>query len=288
MPRAPQRKRFPALLAAGALVWAAHGHTQEAARPGTDLNLAHPTAVVTAKRERHTIAGLVTHQEGAKSFKHGIAIFPGYPSILRLREEGGQAVFELRGNFLVRSRRHWLDEETLVVVVDAPSDQWTTFHQFFREDPRYGADVAALLAEVGRRYPVEGWTFVGTSEGSVSAFHAARMNPRLARRTILTASLFLPSRNGPGLSAVAWSELSSDLLWVHHEDDPCTFTSYRDAARFSRRTAKPLLTVRGGGPWRGAACEAFTAHGFVGAERETVEAMRSWVKTGVVPADLKL
>ncbi|MBL8379446.1 MAG: hypothetical protein JNM79_16375 [Burkholderiales bacterium] len=264
------------------------GHAQEMPRPATDLNLAHPTAVVTANRDRYTIAGLVTHKEGASSFKHGIAIFPGYPGIMRLREEGGRPAFDLRGNFLVRSRRHWLDEETLVVVLDAPSDQWTNFRQIFREDPRYGADVAALLAEVGRRYRVEDWTFVGTSEGSVSAFHAARMNPQLARRTILTASLFLPSRNGPGLSSVAWAELSSELLWVHHEDDPCTFTSYRDAARFSRRTGKPLLTVRGGGPWRGAACEAFTAHGFAGAERETVQAMRTWVKTGVVPADLRL
>ena len=43
--------------------------------------------------------------------------------------------FDLRGNFLVRSRRHWLDEETLAVAVDAPSDQWATFSQTFRETP---------------------------------------------------------------------------------------------------------------------------------------------------------
>jgi hypothetical protein len=86
---------------------------------------------------------------------------------------------------------------------------------------------------------------------------------------------------------VTWAELSTELLWVHHEDDPCTYTSYRDAREFSQRTRKPLLTVRGGGPGRGAACEAFTAHGFVGVERETVIAMRSWVKTGVIPADVK-
>lgn len=48
----------------------------------------------------------------------------------------------------------------------------------------------------------------------------------------------------------------------------------------------PLLAVRGGGPERGPACMAFTAHGFVGVERETVLAMRGWVKTGAVPPDL--
>jgi len=252
-----------------------------------DPNLAHPTSVVTAKRDGYTISGLVTHLQGAKTFKHGIALFPGHPGIMKLREEGGQPKFEQRGNFLVRSRRHWLDQETLVLVVDAPSDQWATFTQHFRETRRYGADVEALLVEVGRRYPVEDWTFVGTSEGSVSAFHAARMNPRLARRTILTSSLFQSTRNGPGLSWVNWADLAADLLWVHHEADPCAYTSYRDARQFSQKSRKPLLTVRGGGPGRGGACEAFTAHGFVGVEPQTVIAMRSWVKTGVVPADMK-
>jgi pimeloyl-ACP methyl ester carboxylesterase len=165
---------------------------------------------------------------------------------MRLREESGQPRFELRGNFLVRSRRHWLDDETLVVVVDAPSDQWATFHQLFRESSRYGADVAALLKEAARRFGVEDWTFVGTSEGSVSAFHAACMNPGLARRMILTASLFQASRNGPGLSKVTWDGVSARLLWVHHEDDPCTYTSYRDAQVY-RKKPQPS---RYGSRWR--------------------------------------
>jgi pimeloyl-ACP methyl ester carboxylesterase len=262
------------------------GHAQREASAGTDPNLSHPTHVVTVKLNGYTISGLVTLLQDGKTFKYAIALFPGHPGIMRLREENGQPKFELGGNFLVRSRRHWLDEETLVVVVDAPSDQWTTFSHHFRETPRYAADVEALLKEIGRRYSVEDWTFVGTSEGSVSAFHAARMNPQLVRRTILTASLFRPTRNGPGLSAVKLDELSAQLLWVHHEDDPCPYTSYRDAQEFSRRSRKPLLTVRGGGPGRGEACQAFTAHGFVAVERETVMAMRSWVKTGAVPADL--
>jgi hypothetical protein len=168
--------------------------------------------------------------------------------------------------------------------VDAPSDQWSTFDQRFREHPRYGADVAALLKEVAQRHGVEDWTFVGTSEGSVSAFHAARMNPGLARRIILTASLFQATRNGPGLSRVTWEGLSAPILWVHHENDPCTYTPYGDALRFAEKSRSPLVTVRGGDPGRGDACQAFTAHGFVGIERETVTAMRSWVKTGVVPS----
>jgi hypothetical protein len=251
-----------------------------------DPTLAHPHELLTVQREGYTIAGLVTHLSGRTNFTHGVALFPGHPGILKLRREEGELKFEMRGNFLVRSRRHWLDPETLVMVVDAPSDHWPTFYQQFRETPRYGADVAALVAEASRKYGVADWTFVGTSEGSVSAFHAARMNPELARRIILTSSVFVAGKNGPGLSRVKFDALKSELLWVHHAEDPCRFTSYRDAQAFAKRSGKPLVTVRGGGPAKGEHCEAFTAHGFVGVEIPALKAMHAWIKTGQVPADV--
>jgi predicted esterase len=238
--------------------------------------------VVKVDRGGYFIAGLVARAKDA-GFAHGVALFPGYPGIMKLE---GAAQFELRGNFLVRSRRHWLDDETLVVVVDAPSDQWHDFSQRFRSTQRYGADIAALLAETMKRYSVREFTLVGTSEGSVSAYHAARMNPALAKRLILTASVFVPTRNGPGVSDADWKALGMPLLWVHHEEDPCEYTAYHYARRFAQASASPLVTVRGGGPGKGGACQAFTAHGFVGVEQNTVRAMRAWVKSGAVPPDV--
>lgn len=243
--------------------------------------------VVTAQRGGYSIAGLATHLAEATAFRHGIALFPGHPGILKLEVSAGQPRYEMRGNFLVRSRRHWLDAGILVVVVDAPSDQWASFLQEFRASARYGADVAELLTQISREYKVENWTFVGTSEGSVSAFHAARMNPQLAGRVILTSSVWGPTRNGPGLSDANWIALKAPLLWVHHQDDPCPFTSHAEARRYANKTRAPLVTVRGGGPEKGGACQAFTAHGFVGVERAVVRAMRSWVLTGAVPEDVQ-
>jgi len=272
------------VLAAAALAGSDAAQAQR--RGGQDPNFEHPHEVLTAKRDGYAISGLVTHLAGASSFKHGIALFPGHPGILKLRQEEGELRFELRGNFLVRTRRHWLDAETLIMLVDAPSDHWPAFYQEFRETPRYGADIAALIGAAARKYAVQDWTFVGTSEGSLSAFHAARMNPELARRVILTSSVFVAGKNGPGLSRVKWDALRAELLWVHHADDPCIYTPYREAQEFARRSAKPLVTVRGGGPWRGGLCEAFTAHGFVGVEPEVLKAMHSWIKTGQLPADI--
>lgn len=139
---------------------------------------------------------------------------------------------------------------------------------------------------MSRRHPVEEWTFVGTSEGSVSAFHAARMNPGLARRLVLTASLFMPNQGGRALSGADFTQIKSSLLWVHHADDPCRYTDYGTARSFARRSNAPLVTVRGGGPGQGAACQARTAHGFINMEAPTVKAMQEWVKTGKVPADV--
>ena len=59
-----------------------------------------------------------------------------------------------------------------------------------------------------------------------------------------------------------------------------------EAQAFARRSGRPLVTVRGGGPARGEACAAFTAHGFAGVERETLRAMHAWIKTGQAPRDV--
>jgi hypothetical protein len=275
-----------ALLVAAVLAVAGFPATaQTSPSPANDPNLEFPTRLHTVQREGYTISALLTHHAAPQAFRHGVALFAGHPGILKLREEDGALRFDLRGNFLVRSRRQWLDDDILVAVIDAPSDQWAAFSQQWRETPRYGADIAALVNDISARYKVADWTFVGTSEGSISSFHAARMNPSLAKRLIQTASVFSPSRNGPGLSGIELAALPAATLWVHHEDDPCRYTAYRDAKEFAEKSGKPLLTMRGGGPGRGGACEAYTAHGFVGVEREAVRAMLDWIRSGKLPAD---
>lgn len=248
-----------------------------------DANDALPNEIVTARLAGRSISALVTHRPGAGQFERAIALFPGHPGIMRLRSEEGRIQYELRGNFLVRSRRMWLDDRTLTVTLDAPDDQWSSFTQRFRATPRYGEDVAGLLDAVEARHGRLEWTFVGTSEGSISAFHAARMLGGRAARVILTSSVFLPGRNGPGLADADWAALKTPLLWVHHSDDPCRSTGYADAQKYARLTGAPLVTVRGGGPWRGDACMAFSAHGYAGIEAKVVAAMSEWVRTGKAP-----
>lgn len=249
-------------------------------------DIAADESIVTARLEAYTISGLVSRLPGKTAFKYGIVLLPGYPSIMRLRQENGGIAFDLQGNTLLRGRRFLLDQDTLVLSVDAPSDEWSGFSHDFRRGPRYGQDVRALLQEVMKQYPVADWTVIGHSEGAVSAYGASVANLDLVGHVALVSSVFIPTRNGPGISALDWGMLRGRLLFVHHENDPCKYTPYRSAQQYAADTGSPLLTVRGGSEEKGEACRAWSAHGLPGMEQAVLTAIRTWSRTGTVPATL--
>jgi predicted alpha/beta hydrolase family esterase len=253
---------------------------------GTDPNAEFANEVMVSQLPGRSIAALVTHQPGATKFTHAVAIFPGSPGYINLRVEDGEIKFGLRGNFLVRARRHFLEPGFLTVVLDAPSDQQDGFAQSFRETPRYGEDVKAVLDAASRKYGELDWTFIGTSEGSVSAAHAARMLPTEVRRVVLTASVVFASSRGRGLEIADIQQIKIPLLWVHHRNDPCRYTPHSRVKSYAEQTKTPLVTVTGAGERRGNPCMAFTEHGFVGMEVKTVKAILSWIRSGNVPADV--
>jgi pimeloyl-ACP methyl ester carboxylesterase len=264
------------------LCWAA----QVAAAQGRDPNAALANEVIVAQLPGRSIAALVTHQPGAARFTHAIALFPGSPGYIDLRVEGGEPRFGLRGNFLIRARRHFIEESFLTAVIDAPSDEQGTFYHAFRETARYGEDIRAVVEAISRRFAVSDWTFIGTSEGSVSAAHAARMLPSEAKRVVLTASVVNPSGRGRGVEVNDIRQIRIPVLWVHHRNDPCKFTPYSRVRHYAEETKTALLTVTGAGEVRGGPCEAFSEHGFVGMEVKTIKAILSWIRTGTVPPDV--
>lgn len=253
---------------------------------GKDPNLAFANEVIVAQLPGRSIAALVTHRPGATRFTHAIALFPGSPGYMNMRVEGGSIHYGLRGNFLVRARRHFLDPGFLTVVLDAPSDHQVNFWHSYRASERYGEDVKAVIDTVTKKYGALDWTFIGTSEGSVSAAHAARMLPSYAKRVALTSSLVMPGSQGAGLRVSDIRPITIPVLWVHHRNDPCKFTQYSRVKSYAEETGTPLVTVTGAGERRSEPCEALSEHGFVGMEVKTIRAILSWVKTGQVPPDV--
>jgi len=273
-------RRVAAMLLAASMV------SQAAAQE--DPNAAFHNEVIVVPLKGRSIAALITHKPGATKFAHAIALFPGHPGAANLRMQDGRVKIDnnLGGNTLIRARRHFLSDDLLTVVVDAPSDYQKNFPHSFRASTRYGEDVKAVVAAVSKRFGPGDWTYIGHSEGTVSAVHAARMALPAVKRVALMASLTKPGEQGVGVQLADVKEISIPLLWVHHLHDPCKYTPYWQVKQYAAATQTPLLTVTGEEGVRGDACAARTQHGFVGMEIKTIKAILSWIRTGKVPPDI--
>ena len=146
---------------------------------------------------------------------------------------------------------------------------------WFRLGDKHARDIAAVIAELKKRFDNVPVFLVGTSRGTLSAANGGRAPGNAVAGVILTATMFLAARSGQGLSGFDFTTIGAPLLFVHHVDDGCAYTRYRDAKSLASKF--PLITVRGGDPARSDPCEAFSAHGFLGKEPETVEAMVNWM-----------
>jgi pimeloyl-ACP methyl ester carboxylesterase len=198
---------------------------------------------------------------------------------IRLRMEDGQPRFA-QGNFLPRSRREFIRNAILPVILDNPSDQQADdgMSDAFRESAEHAADIRAVRAELEKRYPGLPVFIVGTSRSTLSAAHLARFLPGELKGAVLTSSLFYAGggqRARQVLAAYRWEQIRIPLLFVHHQSDGCGSTPYREAERLGSRY--PLVSVRGGKPPESGPCEPRSHHGYFGKEAETVDAIAAWM-----------
>ena len=88
---------------------------------------------------------------------------------IALRVENGQPRFN-QGNFLPRSRREFIRNNILPVIVDNPTDQQAAdgMSDDFRESAAHASDIRAVRAELAKRYPGLPVFVVGTSRSTLS------------------------------------------------------------------------------------------------------------------------
>ena len=201
-------------------------------------------------------------------------LFPGEAGKVDLEREAARVLLD-RGNFLVRSRRLFTGSGIVAAVMGAPSDQSHGMRDEFRLGSAHAEDIARVVADLKSRYPGLPVFLVGTSRGTISAASAGkRLGPRVDG-VVLTATPFLASRRQPGLSGFDISSIPVPLLFVHHVDDGCDSTPYSAAKRLAERY--PVVWVSGGLPPQSKPCEAMSAHGFLGREADTVDAIVKWM-----------
>lgn len=218
-------------------------------------------------------------------------LFPGSGGSIELRMEQGKPRFN-GGNFLVRSRTEFIKNGARAAIIDAPSDQqngWGMSDEF-RLGEQHAADIGAVVADLAKRLPNIPIFLIGTSRGTISAAALAVRLKQPIAGTVLTASMFRATgRNskepGPGLSKFDFATIKIPLLFVHHVSDQCQFTQYGDAARLSEKY--PLISVYGGDTPRSGPCDAFSQHGFLGKEAETVEQIVNWMLKKPLVSEVK-
>lgn len=210
-------------------------------------------------------------------------LFPGGTGNVDLERESARTLLD-SGNFLVRSRRLFTGTGIAVAVLDAPSDQSRGMGDEFRLGAAHAEDIGRVVADLKSRFPGVPVFLVGTSSGTISAASTGkRLGPRV-NGVVLTATAFLANRRRPGLSGFDFSSIPVPLLFVHHVEDGCNITPYSAASRLADRY--PVIAVSGGLPPQSKPCEAMSAHGFLGREADTVDAIARWMLKQPYPREI--
>ena len=226
-----------------------------------------------------------------KDLKAVAVLFPGSGGLIQLRTENGKPRFN-QGNFLVRSRAEFTKRGVVAAIMDAPSDQqggWGMGDDF-RLGAAHFTDISAVVEGLEKRFPEVPLFLVGTSRGTISAAALGARFGQRAAGAILTATMFrqTPKNSkepGQGLSKFDFATIKAPLLFVHHVSDQCESTPYGEAARLSDKY--PLITVFGGASPQSGPCEAFSQHGFLGKESETVEEIVNWMLKRPISHEVK-
>lgn len=198
---------------------------------------------------------------------------------IRLRMQNGKPKFGEQ-NFLPRSRREFIRNGILPVVMDAPSDQQSSIGM--SDDYRWSAeqtvDARAVIAELKRRFPGLPLFILTTSRSSLSAASLGRaLGAEELAGVVFSSSMFSANTRSPRatLAAFDFASIKAPVLIVHHRDDGCPATPYFGAARLADRY--PLVSVKGGKPPESGPCDPFAAHGYFGKEAQTVDAIAGWM-----------
>ena len=249
------------------------------------VNLSEELISVDLSGDRKQV-GVYTTSSTAKNPTRLAVLLPGYPSVVRpVVENGVMTNSRLSGNFLIRSRHFLVDETIASLIVDCQSDSGEYCTSTYQASKQRQEDVDKLIDEVKRRTPsiAEVW-LIGTSMGTISSSFMPLHNPSGYAGAIHTASITEPyARNSyRELGGFNYKKITVPQYFVHHVADPCFLTTYAGAQSITDKYKIPLITVTGGGDFKGEACKAFTEHGFRGKEKDVMRAVGMIIKTGKV------
>ena len=186
-----------------------------------------------------------------------VILFPGGTGQVNPRIVNGELVYGFQGNFLLRSRPFIVDDEFAAVTTNSSDEE---------------ERIQAVLDDIKRRFPAAKVYLMGTSNGTASTMKlAGYLSERIA------GVIHTSSRSEIG--GFDSRRYKNRQLIVHHKRDSCRGTPYFAAEDAHRRFGTDFIAMEGGISV-GNPCEAFAYHGYNGIERETIEAIKKWIRQG--------
>lgn len=185
-------------------------------------------------------------------------------------------------NFLVRSRNHFAANGLNVAVFGLPSDRKTGYVEYSdRLAPEHLQDIKGVVDYLRADSGLPVW-LVGTSRGTVSATAAAiDLDKGALGGIVLTASIVSYKKAG-AVPTQDINKIQVPVLLVHHEKDGCAVCAPHEVPGILRglknTPVKKLLMISEGENPTGDPCEALHYHGFIGAEKSTVDQISTWIK----------
>lgn len=214
-------------------------------------------------------------------------LLPGHPSVVRpVMRDGIMAESKLTGNFLIRARRHLIQEDIATLLVDCVSSREEICDSAYQASRERQQHVDQLIAAARQRLPsIQQVWLVGTSMGTISSSFMPIHNPTGYAGAIHTAGITAPLARGSytELQSFDYRKIPIFQVFIHHHDDPCPITPYSGAVEISSQFQIPLVTVRGGSGFQGSPCQAYTQHGFRGKEGAVMHTIAQIIRTGTVP-----
>ena len=212
--------------------------------------------VDTAKQADGEQVPYILNSTGAMP-RYVVILFPGGSGFVNPRMEEGRLAYGFQGNFLLRSRPYIVDGEFATVTTNSSDSE---------------ERIQALLDDIRRRFPRASVYLMGTSNGTASTMKlAGYLSGRIA------GVIHTSSRSE--IQGFDSRRYRNRQLIVHHKRDGCRGTPFFAAESAHRRFGTDFV-AKEGGISVGNPCEAFAYHGYNGIERETIDAIKKWIRQG--------
>lgn len=229
------------------LAFASHGAGAE--------ELVNDKLILTAHYDNGEVIPYMLTSNQSTTVKYALIVMPGGAGNLNPEIRDGKVSFSAAGNFLIRSRALFVDDETVVISTDATSSP---------------ERMIAIIADISNRYAAPKIYIIGTSRSTASTM-------KLAEKIDGKAAGFIHTSSMNEISSFDTRNSKSRQLIVHHKEDGCRVTRY-DASRSNHEHYGTTLITMEGGRTIGNPCEGLGYHGFNGIEGDTVEKIKAWIK----------